>query len=468
MSLPVEQAAEAPAGAPWWRELDRYQWFVFLVASLGWLFDTMDQQLFNLARKPAVTELLGATAGDPSAAEGVSYYSGLTTCIFMLGWATGGIFFGVLGDKIGRAKTMMLTILSYSAFTGLSALSTGVWDFAAYRFLTGLGVGGQFAVGVALVAEVMSDRARPHALGWLQALSAVGNMLAAVVGIGLGKMQEAGVVASSWRAMFLVGLLPSLLAIPVFLKLREPDRWKAAVSKEEAEEAAGGPEPPRKLGSISELFTDPRWRRNTIVGMVLAFSGVVGLWGIGVFSADLSQTVLRKHFVGEGLSEQEIAGKMAFWAGVTLFMFNAGAFFGIQGYAKLSERVGRRPAFAVSFILAGLSTSAAFWLLNQFWQIFVFVPLMGFCQLALFGGYAIYFPELFPTRLRSTGISFCYNVGRFVAASGPFALGFLTSSVFAGYPEPMRYAGVAMCGVFLLGLLALPFAPETKGQPLPE
>ena len=114
------------------------------------------------------------------------------------------------------------------------------------------------------------------------------------------------------------------------------------------------------------------------------------------------------------------------------------------------------------------STSAAFWLLNQFWQIFVFVPLMGFCQLALFGGYAIYFPELFPTRLRSTGISFCYNVGRFVAASGPFALGFLTSSVFAGYPEPMRYAGVAMCGVFLLGLLALPFAPETKGQPLPE
>jgi hypothetical protein len=96
------------------------------------------------------------------------------------------------------------------------------------------------------------------------------------------------------------------------------------------------------------------------------------------------------------------------------------------------------------------------------------VPLMGFCQLALFGGYAIYLPELFPTHLRSTGTSFCYNVGRFVAASGPWTLGQLTSTVFKDYPEPMRYAGITMCSVFLLGLIILPFADETKGQPLPE
>ncbi|MDG3003458.1 MFS transporter [Paludisphaera mucosa] len=466
MHLPHDPApAPSLAGdAPWWRDLTGYQWFVFLVATLGWLFDTMDQQLFNLARVPAVSELLGATPGAPGGE--VSFYAGVTTCIFMLGWATGGIFFGILGDKVGRAKTMMLTILTYSAFTGLSALSKGVWDFAAYRFLTGLGVGGQFAVGVSLVAEVMSDRARPHALGWLQALSAVGNMMAAVIGISLGKLQAAGYVASSWRAMFLVGLLPSLLAIPVFLKLKEPERWKAAVRKEDDPDL--GTAPTRKLGSVAELFTDPRWRRNTIVGMILAFSGVVGLWGIGVFSNDLSQLVLRKHYREANLSPQEISGKLTFWAGMTLLMFNAGAFFGIQGFAKITQRIGRRPAFAISFVLAGLSTAASFWLLNEFWQIFVFVPLMGFCQLALFGGYAIYFPELFPTRLRSTGISFCYNVGRFVAASGPFALGYLTSTVFAGRPEPMRYAGVAMCGVFIFGLLALPFAPETQGKPLPE
>ena len=135
------------AGASWWRELTRYQWFVFLVASLGWLFDTMDQQLFTMARKPAVTRLLDVAPGDPTATGRVDEYGGYATTVFMIGWAIGGIVFGILGDKVGRAKTMMMTVLFYSAFTGLSALSTGIWDFAFYRFLTGLGVGGQFAVG---------------------------------------------------------------------------------------------------------------------------------------------------------------------------------------------------------------------------------------------------------------------------------------------------------------------------------
>jgi len=462
----VKPLSDGPPVA-WWRELTRYQWFVFLVASLGWLFDTMDQQLFNLARMPAVTELLHVTAGDAASAGQVKEYAGYTTTIFMIGWAMGGIVFGILGDKIGRAKTMMLTVLAYSAFTGLSAMSVGVWDFAVYRFLTGLGVGGQFAVGVALVAEVMSDRARPYALGWLQALSAVGNMLAAIVAIELGRLQEFGVIASAWRAMFLIGLAPAILAIPIFLKLKEPERWKAAVREEDADAPAGSPSG-HKLGSIAELFGDPRWRRNTIVGMILAFAGVVGLWGIGFFSFDLIRTVLRKHFEGQGLDAQAIDGKLTFWVGITSLLQNGGAFFGIQGFAYITQKIGRKPAFAISFVVAALSTAFTFWFLNDFWQIFVFIPVMGFCQLALFGGYAIYFPELFPTRLRSTGISFCYNVGRFVAAAGPSALGLLTSRVFSGYDEPMRYAGVAMCSVFIIGLMALPFAPETRNQPLPE
>src|SRR5262249_6052260 len=165
----------------WWKELTSYQWFVFIVASLGWLFDTMDQQLFNLARQPAMIELVGAKPGDPATAGKVANAAGTATSIFIVGWGIGGLIFGILGDRIGRVKTMMITILLYSAFTGLSALSVGLWDFAAYRFLTGLGVGGEFAVGVTLVAEVMSDRARPHALGWLQALSAIGNVGAALL-----------------------------------------------------------------------------------------------------------------------------------------------------------------------------------------------------------------------------------------------------------------------------------------------
>jgi MFS family permease len=463
VSGPVE-AAGLRAG-PWWKELTRYQWFVFIVASLGWLFDTMDQQLFTLARKPAITELLTVPGGPAPSSGAVAEEAGFATMIFMIGWAIGGILFGILGDRIGRAKTMMLTVLCYSAFTGLSARAGTVGTFALFRFLTGLGVGGQFAVGVALVAEVMSDRARPFALGWLQSLSAGGNMIAALASIALGMLEEAGYIASAWRVMFLVGLAPALLAIPIFLRLKEPERWKAAVQDEET---AGATKP--RLGSIVELFRDPRWRKNTIVGMVLAFAGVVGLWGIGFFGVDLTRSVFVDHFQAQGLTAQAVAGKLTFWSGMTSLFQNAGAFFGILAFTWITQYIGRKPAFAVSFVLAAIATATTFWFLNAFWQIFVLIPIMGFCQLSLFGGYAIYFPELFPTRLRSTGISFCYNVGRLVAAGGPLALGLLTSKVFAGYPDPMpaRLAGVVMCSVFLLGLLALPFAPETKGKPLPE
>src|SRR5271156_1869090 len=160
---PPEVSVAPPAieadDTPWWRLLNRYHWFVFVVATLGWMFDTMDQQLFNIARTPAIRKL------QP---DSVALYSGYATSIFLIGWGTGGLIFGVLGDLIGRARSMVLTILLYSAFTGLSALSFGFWDFALYRFLTGLGVGGEFAAGVTLVAEVMPASARAHALGLLQ------------------------------------------------------------------------------------------------------------------------------------------------------------------------------------------------------------------------------------------------------------------------------------------------------------
>jgi MFS family permease len=459
------------ASGPWYQELTRYHWFVLVVAALGWLFDTMDQQLFTLARNPAMRELLAPSPGTVASGEDLDFYGRVATSVFLIGWATGGLAFGVLGDRVGRAKVMLWTILLYSAFTGLSALSWDFWSFAFFRFLTGLGVGGEFAVGVSLVAEVMPERARPFALGLLQALSAIGNVLAAFINMWLGHLEKGGTFENLtigsgpvryWRIMFVVGTVPALLAVLIRRRLKEPERWQTTAHRGALQ---------KQLGSFKELFSDSTLRKRALIGLALAFAGVVGLWGIGFFSFDLLATVFRKRFEGQGMPEKEIAGNLAFWVGLTSVMQNLGAFFGIYAFSYLTHFTGRKPAFAVSFILAMLSTMLVYWYLDEFSEIFWMIPLMGFCQLALFGGYAIYFPELFPTRLRSTGTSFCYNVGRYVAAAGIFVLSLMTSQVFTtakGYDEPMRYAGVTMSLIFLLGLAALPFAPETRGKALPE
>lgn len=468
---PIPASGRSGRLGPWYRDLTRYHWFVLVVAALGWLFDTMDQQLFTLARTPAMRELLAPSRTESAAKEVVDFYGPLSTCVFLIGWASGGIAFGILGDRIGRAKTMLWTILIYSLCTGLSALSWDFYSFAAFRFLTGLGVGGEFAVGVALVAEVMPDRARPFALGLLQALSAIGNITAALINLSLGHFERAGAFKNFfilgygpigyWRIMFVIGTVPALLAILIRRRLKEPERWQAVASTDAAK---------KHLGSFGELFGDPRWRRNAIVGLLLAFSGVVGLWGIGFFSYQLFEAVFRPKLEAQGLTAAQVGGQLAIWTGVISILQNLGGFLGIYAYSRVTHYTGRKPAFAVAFVAAMISTAIVFWFLDSFyWDVFWMIPLMGFCQLALFGGYAIYFPELFPTRLRSTGTSFCYNVGRFVAAVGPYLFGVLTSKVFVGLPhEPMRYAGVTMCAVFLIGLVALPFAPETRGRPLPE
>jgi MFS family permease len=500
----MSASLQPPRAQPWYGELTRYHWFVLLVAALGWMFDCLDQNLFTLARPSAMKELLSPHYQGAELDLQIKFWGDVVTSIFMVGWASGGLFFGVLGDRFGRTKTMLVTVLLYSGCTGLSALSYGVWDFAAYRFLTGLGVGGEFAVGVALVAEVMPNRARPYALTLLQALSAFGNISAALVNLGFGVAEEKGLVDSPWRMMFLVGALPALLAVVIRLWLKEPEKWQKA-SHEDAVA--------KQLGSYRELFRHPVWRKHALIGLALACSGVIGLWAVGFFTTDLTSLVLRKKMTATVMAEQAAAaaeagdsnrqqqleqvrplldpagqkappeladlkktldqavdGRLTQWRSYTFIMQNAGAFFGMFVFGAVAQRIGRRPTFAIAFVAAFLSTVAVFWLLDDFSQIFWMVPIMGFCQLSLFAGYAMYFPELFPTHLRSTGTSFCYNVGRFLAATGPLAKAGLTTAFAEVLPgiEPMRPAGVAMSFVFLLALLALPFAPETKDKPLPE
>lgn len=498
---------------PWYQMLTGYHWFVLGVSALGWLFDCLDQQLFVLARPAAMEELLAHLKSNPEEFTKWSKWAGdISTFVFISGWATGGLIFGMLGDRIGRAKTMMLTILIYSLCTGLSALSVSVYDFWFYRLLTGLGVGGEFAVGVALVAEVMPARARPYTLALLQSLSAVGNISAALIFMALNVTEEEGLGMSPWRIMFCIGALPALLALVIRGRLKEPEQWQAA---------SGGSGAKKPLGSYAELFAHPTWRKHALLGMLLACSGVIGLWAVGFYVPDLTRSVLGPHVrqtvFGEELAAAEKAGDAAqvanlkelqalmeadlkaktpaekpkfseaqtsdkkridgkikasttIWQGMSSICINVGAALGMFGFGAVAQRIGRKPTFVIAMVSAFIMTATVFWTLRTPTHILVLVPIMGFCQLSLFAGYAIYFPELFPTRLRSTGTSFCYNVGRFIAATGPLARGgldsFFKSIATAG--DPMRLAGVTMSLVLLVGMLALPFLPETKDKPLPE
>jgi MFS family permease len=430
------------------------------------------QQLETKATRPTTdAEVLAALQNAD-----IGGAAGWATSVFIFGWACGGIAFGIMGDRVGRVKTLMLTILLYAIFTGLSALARTTTEFDIYRFLTGLGVGGVFSAAVTLLAETVPDRSRTIMIGLFQASSAIGNCAAAGISIGLGWAVYNDWFAghhlfnvfemTPWRLMFLVGIVPGLLVVFIQLWLKEPDKWLA-------QRAAGA-----KKGSYGELLGDVRYRSRAIFGLILALAGVIGLWGIGFFSFDLLSYVMNPRYEVMarelGLTGPEavkyVQWEKTLWSGITSLLQNFGAFFGIFVFSYASIFAGRKPTFALFFILAGGMTAVVFWFIDSWAEVFWMIPLMGFFQLAIFGGYAIYFPELFPTRLRSTGTSFCYNVGRLIAAVGPAMLGFLTSTVYAAHPAPypLRYAGVTMCSVFALGLIALPFLPETKGKPLPD
>ena len=446
--------------APWYKQLTSYHWFVFIVASLAWLFDCLDQQLFLLARNSAMKSLLPPDM-DPIK------YGGYATSIFVAGWATGGLIFGSVGDRIGRAKTLTLTVLIYSVCTGLSAFSQGWIDFAIYRFLTGLGVGGVFGLAVALVADTLPDTARAGALGTLQALSAVGNVTAGLISMYMGHLEGLKTIepGTAWKYMFLVGAAPAFLCVFIQMRLKEPEKW---VKARAAGKAAGV-----KFGSYSALLGDARWRGPALLGMMLCVAGVIGLWGIGFFSPELVGDVMQRSLMEEGVAADKIAGEKTYWIGVNSIVQNIGAFIGMLLFTKFAQSLGRKKAFAFAFIAAMLATIGYFQFFNGRGDIWM-SAIMGACQLALFAGFAIYLPELFPTSLRSTGTSFCYNVGRFVAASGPFTLGSLQAALKAGATTPeakleaFRNACSYMSVVFLLGLVALAFLPETKGRPMPE
>ena len=443
------------SSSPWWRSFDRGHWKVFGIASLAWLFDCLDQQIFNLARDGAMLELVADKTRLPE-------FASYTTSVFLVGWAVGGLIFGALGDRYGRARMLTLTVLLYSVFTGLNAFSGSFAAFCAFRFLTGLGIGGVFGLAVALVADAVPDRARAPALGLLQSLSTWGNLAAALLGMGIGVAAAGHLLPFGlrpWQSLFLVGIVPAFLCLLIMRRLPEPARWVAARAKG----AAAGV----RFGSYAELLGHSRWSKNAWLGLIACCAGIIGLWGIGNFHPTIVGSIIGAHLAPAHLTPAALASRKAYWISVGLLLQNLGAFCGMMTLAKVAQIKGRRFALALALLLSFLSTILVFRYMREVSQMYWMLPMMGFGQLSVFAVYAIYLPELFPLHLRSTGTSFCYNFGRLAAASAPFTLGRLTKSL-GGNIEAFRTAGMWISLVLLLGILVVPFLPETKDQPLPE
>jgi MFS family permease len=399
----------------------------------------MDSTIYAMVLHPALHELLGGPAGGAVSQEAIGWYGGIIFAIFLIGWAIGGVLFGVLADRVGRTKTLVFTILIYAVFTGLAALSADWWHLAIYRFLTALGIGGEWAAGAALVAEVWPEEKRARAAGVLQSAWAAGFFIAALVNL---LMRESG-----WRPIFVVGVVPAVIAMFVRLWVREPERW---VKAHEREQQPNGAKPPK----LMELF-QPRLRRATLVGSGLAFVAVFGLWGATNWTPTLVRSL--PQFQGSD------AAALSSYVSYATMLLNAGALVGYLSFGPLADRVGRRAVFAFMCVGSLVMLPVTFLTPRSFANVLLLLPLLGFFNNGVFSGFPIYLPELYPTRLRATGAGFCFNVGRVLASAGPFLTGFLVTALGS-----FGRAASAIALIYLVGLAILPFAPETKGKALPE
>lgn len=440
--------ADADKGERWWSGITRYQWMVLALASLGWIFDVFEGQIYVSTATEALPDLLPG-AGK----EVVAYYDKVILAAFLLGGAVGGVLFGVVSDRVGRKKALTLTILTYSVFTCLSAFARTWWQLAAFRFLVALGVGGEWAVASTLVAEVFPSRARAHGQSIFHASSVLGTYLAVAAGVFVVAHHRLGFTIAllgqtwdvrGWRLGFMLGAVPALLIVWVRAGLREPESWlQARKAAERGDE---------KAGQVRSLFA-PALRRRTLVGVGLAAVGLATFWGAHIYGKDTLRNAYAAADPAADLKRGEMLG---------MFLVTTGGGLGLLAFGPISERLGRRGAFLL-FQLGGLVAALVlFHVLSGVVALCVFLPVFGFLTLGMHAGFAVYFPELFPTRLRGTGAGFCFNMGRILAAPVLFGSGWLQQAT----------GGTSANTASLLSLLFIPgalllFAPETRGRELP-
>jgi MFS family permease len=406
---------------------------VLIVASLGWVFDAFEGQLYNITRGDMLPDLLKVSAEDPA----VKIWGERFLGIFLLGGTLGGWLFSSLADKWGRNPVLALTILFYSIFSGITAFATEIWHVGALRFLVAMGVGGEWAVGAALVAEVFPKHARERAGGIFHATSVMGLWLAAGAGL---------LVGTNWRFAYLLGVIPALLVLWVRLSIKEPDSWQQAKR-----------EKPERMGSYTELLGHPLWRLRAIFGALLAMVGLATFWGVVIAGQDIAAHLLKQ------LNDPDWSTKSKIAFG---FIQTAGAGAGMLAFGPISARIGCKRTFVFMHLAALAMTPVICWLpssLGSYALLLALLPVFGFFAQGIHAGYAAYFPALFPTHLRATGSGFCFNTGRLLAAPVLIWL-----SAWMKATLDLRTAITCLGGFFLLGLVFLAFLPETKDQDLPE
>jgi MFS family permease len=429
----------------WYQGIDRKLWIILAVTYVGWLLDSMDLNLFTVVLVPSLKELLGPHATPQL----IGYYGGVIAAVQLLGWGVGGLIFGILGDYWGRSRTLCLSIVVYAVFTALSGFASTWWELAAFRFLMAAGVGAEWAIGTALINETWPQRSRVAASGIMMSAFGFGYLLAGLINLLVG--------AYGWRYVFFTGVIPAVLVAFVWREVPESERWKNAQSQRNdarhrvRTDAASQED--RKLAAFTFVgLFQPPWLRNTIAATVMSFAATVGFWGtqtwIPARAAELAHA-------GGANPVQVIS--------VAIIILNCAAVAGLLMFAWLTELIGRRPAFAVGCVGNLLALPIVFLTPQDYQTLIMLLPLMGLFTNGILGTFTPYFPELFPTRLRATGVGFCFNVGRIVAAVGPFIAGSLVV-FFGGIPK----AGAIMALSYTIGLVAVLFAPETRGKPLPE
>jgi len=434
---------------PWYRTLNRTQWKTLLASNLGWVFDGFEAYALILTVAVALRQLL-----DPAQHAQIPAYAGAIIATTLCGWGIGGMLAGVLADYIGRKRTVILAILTYSIMTGLSAFAWDWVSFAVMRFLVGLAIGSEWVTGTSITAELWPDNARGKGIGLFQCGFGIGFFIASLVWLFVGATGP-----GAWRTMYLIGALPALLTLWIRRSIPESVLWEqsnerrlAAQQRKRGGEAEGSHDRSLTRFTFVDLFADREIRGRAIIAFLMATSSAVGFWGISSWIPPFIGSVAAK----SGLPAPQ-------WASFTGLAYNAGSIVGYIGFGFLADAYGRKPITLLFFAMSLILTPALFLLTSDLHLLLLIAAVLGVFASGQFTWMSAWLPELFPTRLRATAVGFIFNGPRFLAAIGTLIAGTLIVK-FGGYGN----ACIIVATIYILALVVGPFLPETRGKPLPQ